>query len=159
MSLRSKLASAAGAAYARALAARQRVTGQARARSLGRGRGAEERLFRRRGRLGIITDAVEHRQQLRFWYDNTTSDYAGNRLGDPYGVYVRQGQTYLLMWVTPPTASATPQDVPGWRLFILSHVKNPRIQVKMRGGKPVPFRVRRGVRRFREGRFTVRVRA
>jgi|32_taG_2_1085360.scaffolds.fasta_scaffold114779_1 predicted DNA-binding transcriptional regulator YafY len=157
MSLRQRLLTAAGRAYAQALARSTRVLGQARGAVL-RQR-PEERLFRRRGRLGIITDAIENKQQLTFWYDNTTDDFAGQRLGDPYGVYQRGGQTYLLCWVTPPTASATPQEVPGWRLFIMSRIRNPRIEVNLdRSGKPKPFRVRRGYRRFREGRFTIKVR-
>ena len=110
MSLRQRLLTAAGRAYAQALARSTRVLGQARGAVL-RQR-PEERLFRRRGRLGIITDAIENKQQLTFWYDNTTDDFAGQRLGDPYGVYQRGGQTYLLCWVTPPTASATPSTGP-----------------------------------------------
>jgi hypothetical protein len=138
MSLRQRLLTAAGRAYAQALARSTRVLGQARGAVL-RQR-PEERLFRRRGRLGIITDAIENKQQLTFWYDNTTDDFAGQRLGDPYGVY-------------------TPQEVPGWRLFIMSRIRNPRIEVNLdRSGKPKPFRVRRGYRRFREGRFTIKVR-
>ena len=156
MSLRQRLLTAAGRAYAQALARSTRVLGQARGAVL-RQR-PEERLFRRRGRLGIITDAIENKQQLTFWYDNTTDDFAGQRLGDPYGVYVRDGKTYLLCWVTPPTASATPREVPGWRLFIMSRIRNPKIQPKInRSGKPVPFRVRQGVRAFQKGRFTVKV--
>ena len=162
MTLRQRLLTAAGSAYARALARSTKVLGKAgtAARTAVSRRRPDDRIFKRRGRLGIVTDAIEHKQKLTFWYANSTGpDFAGQRLGDPYGVYVRNGQTYLLMWVTPPTASAKPQEVPGWRLFIMTRIRNPSIRARInRAGDPVPFKVRRGYRRFRDGRFSVKIR-
>ena len=115
--------------------------------------------FTRTGRVGIIQDAVEYRQQLAFFYSNSTDPRrSGRRVGNPHGVYKLNGKTYLLMWTLPGSASGS-RRLPGWRTFLLNRVQKPQIIVNRAsfGAGLQEFRIAPGYRRFRRGRYLFRV--
>jgi hypothetical protein len=115
--------------------------------------------FTRTGKMGIIQDAVEFRQQLAFFYNNTTRPEAsGRRVGNPHGVFRANGKTYLLMWTLPGSTSGS-GAIPGWRTFIVSQVRNPQIirQTSVLTEGLQEFLPAPGYRRFRRGQFLFRV--
>ncbi len=119
----------------------------------------QENPFRRTGRLGILTDAIEFRQQVSFFYSNKTDPKrSGRRIGNPHGIFKRGATTYLLMYTAPGSASARGR-LPSWRTFILSRISNPQIiKNEVTFGQGLQqFRIAPGYRRFRAGRFIVRV--
>jgi hypothetical protein len=103
-----------------------------------------ENPFRRTGKVGILTDAIEFRQRVSFMYTNKTEPQrSGRRVG---------------MYTSPGSASATGR-LPSWRTFLLSRVSRPEIiENKITFGQGLQqFRIAPGYRRFRLGRFIVRV--
>jgi predicted DNA-binding transcriptional regulator YafY len=146
MSLRSALVSRLAKSAA---SLRARVLRQARPAPAAR----PEDVLTRTGRLGILEDAVEYRQRVAFFYDNATDPRrSGRRVGAPHGVYKYNGQTYLLMWTAPGSASGSGR-LPGWRTFLLNRVQNPQILVSRGASGLREFPIAPGYRRFRRGRF------
>lgn len=119
-----------------------------------------ENPFRRTGRLGILQDAVEFRQQVAFFYTNKDEDNpkTGRRVGNPHGVFKRDGKTYLLMYAIPGSSSGSGR-LPGWRTYLVSRIQNPQIIVRRAGfGEGYQqFRIAPGFGRFRRLRFIFRV--
>ena len=118
-----------------------------------------ENPFRRTGKVGILTDAIEFRQRVSFMYTNKTEPQrSGRRIGNPHGIFKRGTKTYLLMYTAPGSASATGR-LPSWRTFLLSRVSRPEIiENNITFGQGLQqFRIAPGYRRFRRGRFIVRV--
>ena len=144
MSLRSALAARSGLAALANRSARRQVE-----------RGDP---FKRRGRIGVLTDAIEYRQTVSFWYSNEDSPRTGRRIGNPHGIVQRGRRRYLVMWTLPGSASAS-RRLPGWRTFILERIRSPKIQVnRVRiGGRLQRFTVAPGFSRFREGRYLARI--
>jgi len=116
-----------------------------------------ENPFQRTGRTGILTDAIEYRQQVAFWYANEESSRTGRRVGNPHAIISIKGRQYLLMWTSTGSASNS-RRLPGWRMFILNRIRNPQIIIKARiRGNLQQFPIAPGYRRFRRGRFIARV--
>lgn len=119
----------------------------------------QENPFRRTGRTGILTDAIEFRQQVSFFYTNKTEPQrSGRRVGNPHAIIKRGATSYLLMYTAPGSASARGR-LPSWRMFILSRISRPEIiKNEVTFGQGLQqFRIAPGYRRFRRGRFIVRV--
>jgi hypothetical protein len=116
-----------------------------------------ENPFQRTGRKGILTDAIEYRQEVAFWYSNEDSTQDGRRRGNPHAIIKIKGRTYLLMWTLIGSASES-RRLPGWRMFILQRIRNPQIIIKARIGADLQqFRIAPGYKRWRRGRFIARV--
>jgi hypothetical protein len=98
------------------------------------------------GTESSLIDAIERRQPVTFYYDDKwqpegTPGKIGQRVGNPHAVWIGpNGTKYLHLYVDPQSASAT-GELPGWRTFILSRIKN--VSVLELGsalfGRPVRF--------------------
>ena len=115
--------------------------------------------FRRTGRLGILQDAIEFRQQVQFQYSNEDEPRrTGRRVGNPHGIFSKNGRAYLLMYTLPGSTTGSGR-LPGWRTFILNRIKKPQImeQVTLPGQPLRQFPIAPGFARWRRTRFTFRV--
>ena len=93
-----------------------------------------------------LIQAIDRRQPVTFYYDDKwqppgTPGKIGQRVGNPHAIWIgRNGTKYLHLYVDPQSASAT-GDLPGWRTFILSRIRN--VSVLELGasffGRPVRF--------------------
>lgn len=109
----------------------------------------------RTGRNGVILDALEYRQRMAFWYQNEDG-FTGRRVVEPHSLYRTNGGLFLLAWAITLSASEDRSELPGWRLYRVSKIRNPQLIVRKRGDDLLKFRVR-PYRQFRRGRHVQRV--
>ena len=110
----------------------------------------------RRGRNGVILDALEYRQEITFFYQNEDG-FTGRRIVQPHSLYRTKTSLFLLAWAVARSASEDRKDLPGWRMYRLTRIRNARLSIRRRGDNLIKFRIRRGYRQFRRGRHIKRV--
>jgi hypothetical protein len=76
-------------------------------------------------KLGRLEEAIDTRQQVRFWYRNEPNsrgrEVAGIRFGNPHAVYKKDGAVWLDMWTLPRSTSES-RNLPAWRTYKLSKI-------------------------------------
>ena len=157
MSLRTNLLSTLGAASYKRVSLRAQVIRSRKAAFRGDDEGEGDADFTpRRGRWGVIMDALEYRQAITFFYQNNDG-YTGRRIVQPHSVYKTKTGVFLLAWALARSASEDRKDLPGWRMYRLTRIRNARLSIRRRGNNLIKFRIRRGYRRFRRGRHIKQV--
>ncbi len=104
----------------------------------------------------MILDALEYRQEITFFYQNEDG-FTGRRIVQPHSLYRTKTSLFLLAWAVARSASEDRKDLPGWRMYRLTRIRNARLSIRRRGDNLIKFRIRRGYRQFRRGRHIKRV--
>ena len=156
MSLRSNLLAQVGARSYQRISLRAQIIRQRKSVYLEDvGEDAEADFTPRRGRYGVIYDALEYRQEMTFWYKNEDG-FTGRRVVQPHSLYRTQTGLFLLAWAIALSASEDRRDLPGWRMYRITRIRSPKLSIKRRGDRLVKFRVR-SYRQYRRGRHLRKV--